>query len=335
MELIIDSGFTKSLINNIDFESEHFSDFQRFLSRTSNLKVITNHRTIEEFAEQIKSDPLLELLINHGPIDHTPDPDFPVNFVKREYYQKGSPFKLFLTTLDTDKCETLCENFGYDYVSTENFDVKWGLYSEERQDTKRKVTNNKKLSRQQRFDSWASLQEFSHPVSSILINDSYILIDQPNQSIKDNLIKLLLELSQRAPKSIPLEIIIFSDPPAKFQVNFKQKHVKITAELDAILGKKNYTLNLIKYSSHSRFILTNYFLIRCENSFNFFRNDGKLMSDNPRIEFLFVFSPKERSLILDDLHELKAKVAKLENSSDDAAFEIVNYFPGKENRLLM
>jgi len=335
MELIIDTNFTKLLPKGgIEAESNNFSDFCRFLKGTTDMTVITNHNNYEEFVQQIKEDPILELLINNGPVPVITDPTFATEINNSSYYQSGSPFKLFLITFDNAKCETLCKRFGYEFISPENFEKKWNVYSGERQDSKRKVTNNAKLNPQQRFDSWNSLQEFAHPVNSILINDSYILIDQPNQTIRDNLSKLLMELSQRGPKSVPLEIIICSDPPAKFQVNFKQKHAKITAELDLLLGKDNYKLNLIKYSSHSRFILTNYFLIRCENSFNFFRQDGHLMSDNPRIEFLFVFSPKERQLVLDDLRELKVRVSKLENSSEDAAFEIVNYFPGKGNRLL-
>jgi len=334
MELIIDTNFTKLLAKSIEVESINFSDFKRFLSRSSDLTVITNHNNYEEFEQQIKEDPILELLINNGPITLKPDPNFPTEIDNNSYYQSGSPFKLFLLTFDNAECEDLCKRFGYEYISPTNFEEKWTVYYGERQDSKRKVTNNAKLNPHQRFDSWSSLQEFTHPVNSILINDSYILIDQPNQTIKDNLSKLLKELCQRAPKSVPLEIIICSDPPAKFQVNFKQKHAMIKIELDQLLGKDNYTLNLIKYSSHSRFILTNYFLIRCENSFNFFKRDGKLISDDPRIEFLFVFSPKERSLTLDDLRELKEKIIRLENSDENAAYEVINYYPERGNRLL-
>jgi hypothetical protein len=37
--------------------------------------------------------------------------------------------------------------------------------------------------------------------------------------------------------------------------------------------------------------------------------------------------------IFDDLRELKEKLNKLENSSPDAAYEVIHYYPDKTNRI--
>jgi len=37
---------------------------------------------------------------------------------------------------------------------------------------------------------------------------------------------------------------------------------------------------------------------------------------------------------LDDLRELKEKIIRLENSDENAAYEVINYYPERGNRLL-
>lgn len=334
MDLIIDRDFTKAIAGKMDPESKNFTDFCNFLSRSSELKLITNHKDFDEFEAQVREDPLLELLLTNG-LSEKLEFISEDNLEDPRYYISKSPFVLFLVSYDGARCASLSQRFGYEYISPENFEQRWSIYSGDRNDTRRKVSCSKNLTREQKVDSWETFLDFVHPVNSILINDSYILVDQKNQKIKDNLVILLKHLAKKSSRTLPLEIIIFSDIPAKFSADLKQKHARITAELDPILGKDTYKLILLKASSHARFIFTNYFMIRCDNSFNFFKEDGTMMKDNPWIEFVFAFSPKERSLILDDLTELKEMANKLENSGEEAAYEVINYYPVKSCRFFM
>lgn len=332
MDIILDPLFFNVLINTVNTETDIYRDFETFIRRVKPEHLFVKCSTDEDFYEMVIENPFLELIINDSPITLTCQDSLLENINLWSFYEKGSCFKVFLISGSSEICSSLSRQFGYEFISPENFDQIWSNYLRNRSDLARKVTTRTTIDEANRFNSWDCLDSFVHPVNSILINDSYILNDQPNQKIKDNLLPLLKKLLRKRSESLPVEIIIFADPAPARQLDYKKIHALLSAELDQVLGPNRYHLNLVRYSKHKRFILTNYLLIRCENSFNFFKQGGQLFSDTPWIDFEFLFSPWDQRLS-DDLEELNDKLRKLENSRPDATFEVINFYPGKTNRI--
>lgn len=333
MDIILDPSFFQALLQTVNIETENYRDFERFIKRLKNLNLIIKCSSVDHFYQMVKEDPYLELLINSSPLQISESDSLLEDIKLQEFYEGGSCYKLFFLSESANECSKLSQQFGYEYISPDNFEQRWNTYKSTRPDLACKVTKRTTIPEKIRFDSWDCLDDFAHPVNCILINDSYILNDQPNQKIRDNLLPLLKKLLLKASTGIPIEIIIFADPAPARQLNYKEIHNYLTKELDYIIGQDRYNLYLVRYSKHKRFILTNYFLIKCDNSFNFFRANGHLISDSPWIDFNFIFSSWD-SRLADDLAELKEKLGKLENSAPDAAYEVINYYPDKGNRLL-
>jgi hypothetical protein len=288
----------------------------------------------ENFYEQVKEDPYLELLIDTCPINLETHDFLNEEIRLLEFYEKGSYFKLFLISESARECDILSGNYGYEYISPENFEQKWTIYNSLREDSSRKVTASSSLSKVNRFDSWDCMDTFLHPVNSILINDRYILNDKQNKKIHNNLLPLLIKLAKKASKIIPLEITILADPSPNF-LDYKKIHTRLSLELDRNLGSGRYKLNLIRFSSHDRFILTNYFYITSGQGFTFFREDNKIDRNIiTTIEFQFIFSSLKKVLIIDDLKELKKSIGRLNNSEPGTFSEVIDYFPDRQNRIL-
>jgi len=333
MEIILDPAFFTSLIQVANLKSENYLDFERFLGKLKNCKLIVFCDSFENFYKKVKEDPYLELLINNSPVELEIH-QLLLNEIKDlAFYKNGSCFKLFMLNESVEVCNTLSEQFGYEYLSSENLEKKWTIYNSSRDDSSRKVTARTSLPANNRFDSWDCLDTYIHPLTNILINDSYILNDKQNQKIRDNLLPLILKLAQKAPKNLPLEITILSDPSPNY-LDYEKIHARLSTELDQFLGADRYKLNLIRFSTHDRFILTNYFYITSGKGFTFFREDkGVNYNSTTTIEFYFIFSTQKKVLIFDDLMEIKEKLEILQNSDPGTYSKIIHYFPRKESRI--
>lgn len=333
MELIIDFEFSKDFYIKNNTKSENILDFTKHVGRLILTKLITNYLNSENLYTQIHQDPLLELLIN----ERAPTLEFISNLdskiFEEEFYEYGSAIKLFLLNKEESICTELSRKFGYECISPENFERKWTNYRSDRVESYRLVTKSKLLPKERKFISWESLGDFPHPLNAIVINDRYILNDTIDQRIEKNLLPLLKVLLKNAAKNIKVQIIIFIYD-ANRSFNYEAKHRKILHYLTNELQLTNIELNICSGALHSRFIITNFYTITSENSFNYFRDNGDVFNDQSTISVTCHFSSQQYILMKEKLLELKMMVRKLQNSTTAAEYTVKNYFPEKKNRII-
>ncbi len=225
------------------------------------------------------------------------------------------------------------------------------------------VTKSQIIPENEKFDSWNSFKSIISPVRDLIIFDKHILDDKDDQKMSDNLLELLTVLLGNSSNQLNTKhITIISE----FEKNIKNISAKeLTSDAKPLFerihkrindhlkskGITNFDLNLIRHHKskypdktilgekfegfHGRYIVSNYFRIRCDNSFNFFKRNGNINSDT-EITVSFTLLNVKRSKHYKDLIDFKSYIKRVEN--DEGIYQTeprrTLYYPHKNNQLI-
>lgn len=258
------------------------------------------------------------------------------------FYKNLGEQNIFLTNKSNIECETLSKKRGYIFFSIENLSRNWQKIKKLKNSFDYKVTNSEIISEEDRFDSWSKINNFSFPITCIVIFDKYILGDKVNQKLKDNLLPLLLNLTKQNSRNRSLEITIISEFKATDKI--ESIHLRISRFL-----KNNevtsFKLNIIKYvvafypssrdKLHGRTIYTNYIHYRCDDSYNFFKENHKVNND-AELKIRFNLTKKNNSFYYKELNDIKYYLSKISNNQASPNENHKQmFYPDKSNSLFL
>ena len=302
MQLIIETGFLEEFVKaeNKDF---WYADFFRFLTE----KAIGFYMTInvaDEAALRIarKENPLISEILHHTAIVEYL-PSLSLEIEQPSFYTRNSVFKLFCTTKTDVECKDLQEKYGYMYLNINTLKDKWALFQSDRDDASLAIDTTSNP----RFDNWAAIQAFKHPIRSMIISDLYLLDNSqtpptdPNkvdktQPLDKNLYPLLLNLLEDVALENPLELLLLVKKSAidtQNRIPFlpafpNNKLQKMGKEIETFF-QDNFTklkvnLTIVHYTGslqpnekeHDRGIYTNYFFFEIGAGINLFNSSNQL-----------------------------------------------------------
>lgn len=333
-ELIFDKSFLNDFFVLMDDSDPIHSDFLSFLKEVRDFKLVINVNDFVELEELHEHNPLFEILVD----TKVPEIKFNADLIEDNDDDK-TEFKMYFIERAKKDCEQLSLDLGHEVICTENLNEKWSIYNPKREDKKRKVTKSRNIPANFRFDSWDVLNEYNHPVNSILVFDRYILVDNDQQKIENNLIPLIKKLSgnKKSPKALEITIVT-----SLFKYNIHKSYLSLEQDLKKTL-KRDFKLNLIFHSKQgyprnfeglkARRIFTNYFVIKSEDSFNYFKKNGRI-NNNTEIEISFIFDKTEWILAKKDLADISAYIKNIVRLTDSKATLLTYYHPDAECRML-
>jgi hypothetical protein len=256
------------------------------------------------------------------------------------------------------------------YLEYEGFIIKPGTLDEAWSEIKKKinsrplsVTKSNIIHENEKFDSWKCLETVVSPVRDLIIFDKHILDDKDDQNMSDNLLELLTVLLGKSSNQINkkhitiisefernIKNITSKELTTDAKTLFERIHKRIEDHLEAN-GITNFELNLIRHHKskypdrtilgekfegfHGRYIISNYFRLRCDNSFNFFKRNGNINSDT-ELTISFTLLNAKRSKQYKDLIDFKSYINRVENDENSYQTEPrrTMFYPNKNNPLI-
>ena len=333
---------TKEFLDTLFIESdkdEYHTDLFNFLKdEIFDFKLICDFNSITELTTELKENPLLEMLMDK--FDNVKfNPNLNTDIEDEFFYTGLNEQNIFLTSFTYEKCVDLSKKRGYIYVSSHDISKSWKPVKYIRDNDSFKVTNDDLFPSPMKFDNWDCLDKFCLPLTTILIFDKYVLADKSNQKLKDNLFKLLEKLCNNKLLK-PLNLTIISE------FDSDDKIVSAYQKIQSYFNEKaitNVKLNILRHDKnkyprdfeglHYRLILTNNLRIKCDDSFNFFKTNGKVNNDADII-LSFNMSHKRKCYYEKEINHIKRYVSRLENHSSDILLpNKIYYYTDKENYL--
>ena len=324
-EIYIDRDFVKSVDEQQFAYNSHpdLQDFYRFLTKLQGVDVITNYESLDEFDRIVDTSPFW-LRLYDGSVVPRIQQNFCGQLDKKEFYESSTGFKLFF--VERDDVDVLSRKFGLLYINSSNLLKTWRFFSDERDDLALPITDNPNCN--PRFASWSYLKNFKHPFNSLIICDRYVL--QNKGAFRTNLFPLFQSLPCVGLQSSNLEIIIISELTQGKVIkhnDIDEYATVIKQQLMNWMQIKNLNLTVLKltnneafYREHGRALITNYWYINPQNSFNFFRYDratGKTnLTLSDTIDFRFVFRKPTRNLLKERLRVINDIVTHTHDSPE-------------------
>lgn len=339
MELIISKYFLEKFYDLQNSENEFFKDFELFLGKKiADFILITDfsedefvdfqmtfggiYRQIEEKAIEIKYLDSLETKLQDA-----------------SFFNQGSSFKLFCLDKSNEFCDDLEQKYGYLFFNLENIINKWKTFYSQRDDDSIPIDTFSNP----RFDDWQKLQNFHHPLNTIIIFDLYLFSESNRIKTENNLFPMLKNILLNTQINKKLEICIFiknkdirlngvnfTDESFITKVNsVKNKLIRFFSDNYANLDVNIFIVNYQKQqqpneNEHDRGIYTNYFFIPMGKGINIFDVDNNITSRS-KIDFMFTLTKKGRNNTLSGLKNFKTYINSIPRIEKD------NYFYNKYN----
>lgn len=336
--LIAEKNFVENLFicqNN----SEAHEDLYSFVSRDySGYQLFCDFQDFDEYKIAMDENPIWELLIDKFDNIHYSDVIKPEDICDNNSILQG----VFL--IDNDKrCKDWQDKYELIFVSFPEIESIWTKFKELRRGFQLKVTKSDLIPSDNKLDDWSKIQPFCNPMKDIIIFDKYILGDKDNQRLIHNLFPLLERILIQKKTITPSYITIITEKGKWDNFCIEQRHKAIVNHLNS-KGITNFKLNIIKYTKaiypkgseglHSRFILSSYFHIKCDDSLNFFKPNGQINNDAD-VRVNFTLNNLESKFFIKELNDIKFYLGKVENNlnhpDDDRK---LMYYPDKLNPLL-
>lgn len=340
VSLIVQNEFLEDLFLLSNNNNNEIDSFIKFIQHELyGYRLICDFEKIEEYIKASEENPIWELIA-----DKTSSISFNKNLKEdlknSNFYNSIGEHNIVLTTNSKNDVERLMTETGYAFFSIDNIDSEWPKFRSCRNGLQFKITNDNIIPTDARLDCWSKLSKYSTPLNSIVIFDKFIMKDKSNQKMKDNLYPFLELLTKQNKTTKPIQITIISE----FDNDcIKEKHKGVIDYLKS-KGIDNIALNIIKHHKafypadfeglHSRFVLTNYFHYKCDDSFNFFKSNGKINNDaDLRINFNLV--KKNQHFFQKEVKDLKYYISKIKNDQNCPLPQYrLMYYPDNQNYLL-
>lgn len=333
---------TKSFMEKLFIENEEnecsIDLFQFVRDDTFGVTLLCDFASSIEYKKAMEENPLWEILLDKSDkIKYNTDLESKV--FDDDFYNNLGEQNLFLLSLDEFSCKELSARRGYIYISSSNIELGWKPVRSVRNDSTLKVTLDKSFPDRLKFNSWQKLEEKCLPLTSMIIFDRYIVGDKKNQRLTDNLFRIL-SMFCRNTLVKPLKVTIISE--FNSDEHIKAAYDKISEFLKASdIG--NVEINIIRHDKnaypndfeglHSRQILTNNLRIKCEDSFNLFKENGKV-NNGSDISFGYSMSFNSSVFFEKEIKDLKRYVGNLRNKSlETNVIPRVYFYTDKENYL--
>jgi hypothetical protein len=306
MEIVIDKGFLQSFFtfNSSERHKPIYDDFVQFIRKLEpGFTLVSNFSSLSELFEQATINPLLEIIIEKAPKLELIE-DFEQALKQQDYYENSCSLKLCLVEFSSKDCSTLENTFGYSFISGESMAYKWKSYFSKREDLERIISPDTEIDADKRFDSWKTLEQYKHPLNSVVIVDKYILSDKSNQPIDKNLKPLLINLLPKKKTAMQIDITIIAEQEERNQRKEPLKFKAIFDDLEAFLNREfpenRINLSIVKFSKdllhklpkegfriHDRRIITNYFCFKTGIGFNLFDKKGRVEDSDSEMDVQF------------------------------------------------
>lgn len=322
-----------------DSKDEFYFDLNSFIrEEVHGVTLICDFSSIDEYQSALLGNPLWEILMDK--CDRIKfRPDLNQDLKNENFYQSLSEENIFLTSLTVEECEELSKARGYIYLSVADISRSWEPIKFIRHNGVFKVTNDPHFPNEMKFDNWAKLDRFCLPLTSVVIFDKYILGDKSNQKLKDNLFKILEKLCTNSLLK-PLNVTIISEFESDEKID---KSYRVIEKFFAENSISNIKLNVIRHDKnkyptdfeglHYRLILTNNLRIKCDDSFNFFKSNGKVNNDAD-IHLAFHMSRKSKCFYEKEIKHLKRYISRIDNLDESVDLQNKIYFCFDKNNYL-
>lgn len=334
---------SKEFIDNLFVESdkdEFTKDLVKYISsEIHNIRLICNLSSIIEYKKALIDNPLWELLMDkYDKIKF--NVDLESELYEDAFYENLDEQNLFLVSISDTECEKLTKSRGYIYISSSDIAKSWKTIKYVRENSLFKVTCDSHFPCDLKFDCWSKLEKSLLPITSIVIFDKHILKDKTNQKLSDNLFKLLKILCKSQDLLKPITITIITEFDNDAQVVSAHSKIEEFFVQNSITNTK---LNIIRHNKskypndfeglHYRLILTNNLRIKCDDSFNFFKANGKVNNDAD-LHISFNLSIPFKYFYEKELKHLNRYVSKISNvDSDVNLIDKIYVYKDKENYL--
>jgi hypothetical protein len=337
--LIVESEFLDNLFITQE-DNKIRADLYNFITQDfSNYELICDFEDFEEYKAAMIENPVWEIMLDRfNTVEYNENVEIESICKNPEKYSHS----IFLLDDNAKDIDQLTDKFGLIFINEERLENIWSGFADLRKGVQLKVTKSNIIPEEYKLDCWSKIEKFSTPLNSVIIFDRYILDDKTNQKMDHNILPFLEYLIKDRNPSKPIDITIITELNAI--CNIQEKHRQITE----YLNKKDisyFNLNIVKHAKmfyprdfeglHSRFILTNYFHFKCDDSFNFFKRNGKVNNDAD-LRINFNLNEKNDSFFKKELIDVKTYFEKIENNSSQPVPECREmFYPSKTNPLLV
>lgn len=340
LNLVTTRNSIDTLFIDSDRSDDHKDLFNFIQTDFRGYDLFCDFKSLTDYLEAAEENPLLELMMDKFNKIYF-DENINSTAVKEEFYNSIGEQNIFLMDLDEDTCQNLINESGYIWITVSNIPKFWENIREIRNSKKFKVTTDNLIPEPMRFNCWSKALNNGIPLTSAIIFDRYILKEESDKRFTDNLFKILDFLCNNKNLKKQIDLTIISD--------FKTDKDLIDAysKIETHLRTKNYlniNLNIIKHKKakypsnfeglHYRLILTNFFKIRCDDSFNFFKRNGNIHNDAD-LYVSFNLTSSNKPFYDKEIRDIKRYISCLKNHPPEVNLnEKIFYYKDKSNCLL-
>lgn len=323
LNIYIQQSFWEHFAHFYDANNDYWLDFKQWVD-----KFLPKFRLFLEceqnvFFQLVNENPFLKTLHNSINISGLYFlPNLSTEIHNLPFYQNESyPFRFFFTHENIETCTSLAQRFGFMYFTLSELAIQWETFYSLRPDAKMVVT--KSPNQPNKFDNWAKLQEFKHPLNHILIFDNYLFGDKTVKQngvdvlceLQDNLYPILDNLLTNNIIETQIDLILFGknknikrhNSPNSYH-QFRPQIERVREDIFLYLSENYPHLNIkvliVEYSEkkhgdyytnvsyfdtiHDRYLITNYFCIESSGGFDLFdRNNGIIKTAKITFDFHF------------------------------------------------
>ncbi|MBX0332996.1 hypothetical protein K3G39_07075 [Pontibacter sp. HSC-14F20] len=339
MEIVIDKGFLDGFFR-YNFTEEKKAVYDSFIHFIKNIKrgvkVICDFDDYDELETYVTANPLLHAIEEREP-HYELKSDLSQLVKQAGFYNHGNAFKMFFLKTPCEECNVLEGQVGYSFMNAEDLNQKWKRFLTAKELTRYHISTNPEIDPNERFDAWGKIQDYPHPVNSIVIADKYVLCDKSGQRIEHNLKPLLLELIPNRKMLVPVDVTIIAS-----QKESNREFSQIKSELDSFFKMKlplvQVNLTIIDFDDkvkahvesevdsdfHDRRIVTNYYWYEVGKGFNLFKRANQLRPSNSKLYMGFNLYGSNQVDVKLLLEEYSACAAVAENVHGENKNRLLN-----------
>lgn len=146
------------------------------------------------------------------------------------------------------------------------------------------------------FDSWAKLKTSFQRYTDVVIHDRYLLTKNEHSSCEQNLVSIANELKRGKATPFNLVMVAYYNQNKKNEESKSKAKERLKGLPKKLKGKsgiiKSITIVAINFNNKNiidslpkdRFIATNYSMLRSQDSFLFWEDDGKVKTRTPIVD---------------------------------------------------